>query len=34
MNSGSLRIFVSSRMYNLSIYFYCILVLTKIAYST
>ena len=34
MNSGSLKISVSSRMYNLSIYFYCILVLTRISYST
>ena len=34
MNSGSLKISVSSRMYNLSIYFACILVLTRISYST
>ena len=34
MNSGSLKISVSSRMYNLSIYFHCILVLTRISYST
>ena len=34
MNSGSLKISVSSRMYNLSIYFDCILALTRISYST
>ena len=34
MNSGSLKISVSSRMYNLSIYFDCILVLTRVSYST
>ena len=34
MNSGSLKISVSSRMYNLSIYFDCFLVLTRISYST
>ena len=34
MNSVSLKISVSSRMYKLSIYFYCILVLTRISYST
>ena len=34
MNSGSLKISVSSGMYNLSIYFDCILVLTRIFYST
>ena len=33
MNSGSLKISVSSRMYNLSIYFDCTLVLTRISYS-
>ena len=32
MNSGSLKISVSSRMYNLSIYFDCILVLTVVFY--
>ena len=32
MNSGSLKISVSSRMYNLSIYFDCILVLTFLFY--
>ena len=30
---GGLKISVSSRMYNLSIYFDCILILTKISYS-
>ena len=34
MNSGSLKISVSSRMYNLSIYFICILVLTYVSYSS
>ena len=34
MNSGSLKISISSRMYNLSIYFDCVLVLAKISYST
>ena len=34
MNSGSLKMFISSRMYNLSIYFCCVLVLTKVSYST
>ena len=31
---GSLKISISSRMYNLSIYFCCVLVLTKVSYST
>ena len=31
---GEFEISVSSRMYNLSIYFDCILVLTGISYST
>ena len=34
MNSGSLKISISSRMYNLSIDFCCVLVLTKVSYST
>ena len=33
MNSGRLKISISSRMYNLSIYFCCVLVLTRISYS-
>ena len=33
MSSGSLKISVSSWMYNLSIYFKCILVLTNVSYS-
>ena len=33
MNSGSLKISVSSCMYNLLIYFKCILVLTIVSYS-
>ena len=31
---GGLKISISSRMYNLSIYFNCILVLTNVSYST
>ena len=34
MNSGSLKISISSRMYNLSIYFDCVWVLTRMSYST
>ena len=34
MNSGGLKISISSWMYNLSIYFNCILVLTNISDST
>ena len=34
MNSGGLKNSVSSWMYNLSIYFNCILILAKISYST
>ena len=33
MKSGSLQISVSSWMYNLSIFFKCILVLTNVSYS-
>ena len=33
MNSGSLKDSVSSRVYNLSIYFKCILVLTSVSFS-
>ena len=34
MNSGSLKNSISSGMYNLSIYFCCVLILAKISYST
>ena len=34
INSGSLRVPISSWMYNLSVYFNCILVLTMISDST
>ena len=33
MNSGSLKISISSRVYNLSIYFKCFLLLTYVSYS-
>ena len=33
MNSGGLKISISSWMYNMSIYFNCILVLTNVSYS-
>ena len=33
MHSGSLKISVSSRMYNLSSYFECILILANVSYS-
>ena len=33
MNSGSLKFSVSSWVYNLSIYFKCILIMTKMSYS-
>ena len=33
MKSGSLKISVPSWMYNLSIYFKCILILTNMSYS-
>ena len=33
LNSGSLKISVSSWMYNLSIYFECVLVLTYVSHS-
>ena len=33
MNSGSLKISVSSRMFDLSIYFKCILILANMSYS-
>ena len=33
MNSGGLKISISSWMYNLSIYFKCILILAKMSYS-
>ena len=33
MNSGGLKISISSRMYNLSIYLNCILILTNMSYS-
>ena len=34
MNSRELKTSVSSWMYNLSVYFNCILVLTNVSYST
>ena len=33
LNSGSLKISLSSRMYNLSVYFECVLVLAYVSYS-
>ena len=33
MNSGGLKISISSWMYDLSIYFKCILILTNMSYS-
>ena len=33
MNSGSLKISVSSSMYDLSIYFECVLVFANVSYS-
>ena len=33
MNSGGLKTSISSWMYNLSIYFDCVLILTNVSYS-
>ena len=33
MNSGGLKISISSWMYNLSIYFDCVLILISVSYS-